>query len=389
MGSAPSGQDLVAVDVRDRHLGGGGEVQAVALDGVHLRLLVGDLAGAAGRVLVDEDRRPDLGVAALGRHVEEQTDERAHEARAGAGVQDEARAGDLGPALEVEQVQARADVPVRRPIPGRQRLAPRANDRVVLGAGAVGDLVARRVGDEEEVRLELRLHEGELRIQGRNPVTQRAERRLARLRLVGLAGADQLPHLLAARVPLVLGGIGRGQQLAPSPVVRQQSVDDLGAFSLAGDGRLDGVRIVADGLDRDHDASPAARSRSSTKGRSSEASSQPARGPGGSPQERSVQGGEGRPGRDPALLGRGEDGRLDALPHPFGRGQGREPVGQRGAIRALVRGQVRDRIRERRRAGPRPARRAGRRRPARHAPRASARPRSRARARRALTPSRR
>ena len=172
MGSALRGQDLVTVDVRDRHLGGGDQVQAVALDGVHLRFLVGDLPGPAGRVLVDEDRGPDLGVAPLDRHVEEQTDERAHEARARARVEDESGAGDLGPALQVEEVQARADVPVRRLDPRPAAARPGANDRVVVGSCAVGDLVARRVRDEQEIRLELGFNKGELRVQGRDALPE-------------------------------------------------------------------------------------------------------------------------------------------------------------------------------------------------------------------------
>ena len=41
-------EDLVAVHVGDRHLRGGNQVQVIALDGVHLPLLVGQLPGAAG-----------------------------------------------------------------------------------------------------------------------------------------------------------------------------------------------------------------------------------------------------------------------------------------------------------------------------------------------------
>ena len=60
-------EDLVAVDVRDRDLGGRDQVQVVAGDDVHLVLLVRDLAGAARRGRVDDDRRPDLGEAVLAR----------------------------------------------------------------------------------------------------------------------------------------------------------------------------------------------------------------------------------------------------------------------------------------------------------------------------------
>ena len=147
MGSVVAGQDLVAVQVGDRHLGGGDQVQVVALDDVHLPLLVGQLPGAAGRGGIDEDRRPDLAVAMPLGELEHEADEGALQPRAGSGVQDEARSGDLRAALEVEQPEPLPDLPVRRRAAGRGRLAPRADDRVVVGARAVRDAVVRQVRD--------------------------------------------------------------------------------------------------------------------------------------------------------------------------------------------------------------------------------------------------
>ena len=76
------GQDLVAVDVGDRHLGGGDQVQLVALDHVHLPFLVRQLSGAARRGGVHQQRRPHLGVAVALGQLQHQADERALQARA-------------------------------------------------------------------------------------------------------------------------------------------------------------------------------------------------------------------------------------------------------------------------------------------------------------------
>ena len=53
------------MEVRDRDLGRGDQVQLVAGHDVHLVFLVRDLAGPARRVGVDHRRRPDLGHAVL------------------------------------------------------------------------------------------------------------------------------------------------------------------------------------------------------------------------------------------------------------------------------------------------------------------------------------
>ena len=80
------------MEVRDRDLGRGDQVQLVAGDDVHLVFLVGDLAGAARGVGVDDRRRPDLGEAVLaGVDVEEPVDQSALERRPRALVDGEAR----------------------------------------------------------------------------------------------------------------------------------------------------------------------------------------------------------------------------------------------------------------------------------------------------------
>ena len=106
--------DLVAMDVGDRDLGRRHQVELVARDDVHLVFLVRDLPGAAGGRGVDQGRRPDLGHAVLARvDAEHEVDQRALERRAGAAIDRETGAGDLGAGGEIEHAQGLAHLPVR------------------------------------------------------------------------------------------------------------------------------------------------------------------------------------------------------------------------------------------------------------------------------------
>ncbi len=67
---------------------------------------LGELAGAEEGLGIDHEGRQNLGVAVLGGvEVEHEVDERAFEARALPIVDGEARAGDLGGAVEVEDAE--------------------------------------------------------------------------------------------------------------------------------------------------------------------------------------------------------------------------------------------------------------------------------------------
>ena len=100
-------EDLVGVVVGDRHLGGGDEEALVAPRGLEEVLLeLGELAGARQRRADDEVGREQLGVPALGVHVDHEGHQRPLQPRQRAPVEDEARAGDLGRALEVEHPRA-------------------------------------------------------------------------------------------------------------------------------------------------------------------------------------------------------------------------------------------------------------------------------------------
>ncbi len=85
--------------------------------------------------------------------VEGQRGEGAEQPGAEAAEQREHRAGQLGPAFHVEQTQLGAHLEVRYPLRlgvGRGGVGPGVDDHVVLGAGPVGGVVRRQVGQEQE-----------------------------------------------------------------------------------------------------------------------------------------------------------------------------------------------------------------------------------------------
>ena len=188
--------DLVAVEVGDRHLGRRDQVQLVPSDDVHLVFLVGDLARARRRRRVHDGGRPDLGEPVLARvDVEEPRDQGSLEGRSGALVDGEARAGDLRAAGIVDDVQRFPDLPMGLARPcGAARGSIRTHlaiDRRVLcqdlapGAhGDVGVLAADRhvrvgrVGDPQQRLLGGRLDLGEFGVERRDPLTRGDRRRL-------------------------------------------------------------------------------------------------------------------------------------------------------------------------------------------------------------------
>ena len=108
------------------------------------------VAGAAQRVGVDEERRLDLGVAVLARvQVEHEVDERARRAARRRRISTEKRAPDiLRRALEVEDAERRAELPVRLRLEVERRAARRAGGPPWLSAALVptGTLACGRFG---------------------------------------------------------------------------------------------------------------------------------------------------------------------------------------------------------------------------------------------------
>ena len=160
MGSWLLVQDLVAMDVGQRHLGGGDQVEVEALDLEQVFLELGQVAGADQAEVVDQEGRQHFAVTVLGRvHVEHELDQHALQLGQSVEIEGEARAGDLGGALEIEAGGPFAQFPVRprgEAEPGF--FPPAAHDFVVPGILAHRDRVMEQVGDVQQKFLERRFH---------------------------------------------------------------------------------------------------------------------------------------------------------------------------------------------------------------------------------------
>src|SRR5213593_3512362 len=168
-------EDLVAMQVGEGDFGRGDEKQIVGRRLVHVVLELGDLAGALHHFALDDERRLHLDVAVLsGVQVDHEGDEGADELRPGAHKDRKPRAGELRAAREVQHSQCFPDLPVW-PAALRGRLAPRAHDLVVRGV-AIREFREREVRDVEQLLLEGCLDTLELRLEGVDPLAQRAAR---------------------------------------------------------------------------------------------------------------------------------------------------------------------------------------------------------------------
>ena len=258
---------------------------------------------------VDDGRRPDLGHPVLARvDVEEPVDEAALERRPGALVDREARAGDLGAAGVVDDVELIAELPVRSAGPGRATRggigADLADERLVVGQllaphpdGDVRllatdrDVGVGRVRDAQEQVVEVRLGVRERRVELGDAHAGRGGggAQVGDLGAVGRGTAlDRLADPLRGRVAFGLERLVLGQEPAPFRVELDGAVDQRRVLALADGAVADRVGVLAETLESDAHAGPpivagvasaASRSRRTTKSWSSDASSQPARGP--------------------------------------------------------------------------------------------------------------
>ena len=154
----PAIEDLGPIQIRERHFGGRDQKEIpVAGDLEQVLLELGQVAGAAQGVSVDQERRLDLDVAVLGRvQLQHEVDERPGQARTRAHQHRETRPGHPGRTLEIEDPECRAEVPVslRLEREGRDR-APPPHFLVVVGRGPERDAGVRQVGQRHEQRVAL------------------------------------------------------------------------------------------------------------------------------------------------------------------------------------------------------------------------------------------
>ncbi len=221
------------MQVRDRDLGGRHQVQLVAGDDVHLVFLVGDLAGTACRVGVDDGRRPYLGEAVLGGvDVEEPRDQASLQARSrrpcrpGSPSRRSWRPAGCRGCRAPRRAPSGAFAPTLRPSgPAgfrhvRRGLAPRADGDVGLLATDRNVRVGR-VRDPQQEVLELRLGRGELDV---DPIDLlaglgRGSAKIGHLRPVRAGtAADRLADPLRCAVALGLETVALGLE-HPAPGV--------------------------------------------------------------------------------------------------------------------------------------------------------------------------
>ena len=160
-------EDLIAVVVRRRHLSRRHEVVVEAFELEHVVGELRQLARARHALLVGDVRCEHLRVAVLvGVQVHHEVDAGALEAGAEAFVEREARARDLGSAVGVEDVELRAEIPVRLRLEVElRRLPPLADLRVLRVVLADWHVLARHVRDVEHDVAELGLDVLELLVE--------------------------------------------------------------------------------------------------------------------------------------------------------------------------------------------------------------------------------
>ncbi len=145
-------QDLVLMDVGQGHLGRRDQEIVPLLQLEEILLEFGKLAGAGHRLPVDDERRQNFTVAVFGGvEVQHEVDQGPLQPGTGAQVKREARSGDLGGAFQVEDVQRRADVPMRLGLEGEPRRFPPGFHHGVFGAvPADRDRAVGQVGDAHQ-----------------------------------------------------------------------------------------------------------------------------------------------------------------------------------------------------------------------------------------------
>src|SRR5262249_7916360 len=108
-------EDLVAMEVRERHLRRRDEIQIPVAGNLEQILLeLRQLPRTGERRGIDQERRLHFAIAVFACvEIEHEIDQRAFESRARAAQNGEARAGHPRRALEIDDAERRAELPVR------------------------------------------------------------------------------------------------------------------------------------------------------------------------------------------------------------------------------------------------------------------------------------
>ena len=250
----PAVEDLLAVQVRERHFRRRDEVEIpVARNLEEVGLELRQVPGAEERRRVHQERRVHLDVAVLPRvQVEHEIDERPRHARAGAEHDREPRSRHSRGPLEVHDAERHAEVDVRFRLEvehgGR---SPLPHLDVVGRARADGHGLVREIRNHEQGRAQARFDPVEFRLERLDLGAARLVRREeVRGVLAGLLGPR---HVLAGGVLLALELLHLRDERPPLGVERREGVE-FGVHPLAarGEAFTDNIETIADECGIEH-----------------------------------------------------------------------------------------------------------------------------------------
>ena len=244
-------EDLAAVEVGDRDLGRGDQAQAVFGAGVELVAELGQVAGPQQAGVIHQEGHRPLGVAVLqGVDVEEPADQGPHQSGTGTLEADEARAAELGPPVEIDDVEGRAEVPVGLGGEGVGRLlAPGGHHLVVAAVLAHRHGGQTGIGQGQELVGQLLFQGHPLGVDGGGLVAELAGGGLGGRHVAAVLG--DLADVLGGRVLLALLGLSGELQGPDLLVLGQQGIDIDGGTPVT-PGLAEQVRVGAEGGEVDH-----------------------------------------------------------------------------------------------------------------------------------------
>ena len=244
-------EDLTGVQVGEHDLGGGNQ-EVVARDVIGVVLELGQLTRAEHGLTLDDDGRPPLLEATARVRVQEEVDKGALQAGAGATENGEAAAGELVAALEVEDVEVGAQVPVRLKVEVElARGAPAATLDVLVLVLTVRGGIARNVGQVSHEVVLLLLEGGAALGQTVNLLVDGAHGLLGGLGLVLLALLHQSANLLGLGVTRGLKFLDLGDD-GTALVVEFKELLAIPRRLAICHGDIDGIGVLANKLDIKH-----------------------------------------------------------------------------------------------------------------------------------------
>ena len=197
--------------------------------------------------------------------IEHPGDQRPLQPRAGALQHVEARAAELDAALEVDDVQLRAEIPVRLRLEVERPRLPFFPDDHVLGVARPDRHAGvRQIRDAQHGVLQVRFHLRQLFIQRLDLIADGRHVRLQRLPLGALPIAHELADLLRAAVALGAQHFHAHQDRPPALIQRQRLRHRRILGSQGPHRSQDRVPVFADELDIQHDPLPFSDLRSRT-----------------------------------------------------------------------------------------------------------------------------